>query len=116
MATKRHYGKTILEMKESTEYCFYCGKKISPRNKTIDHIMPIKNGGSNCADNLVICCRKCNNNKGGYTVSGLIEQLKIRLRFADANKRKHWEREIEKWTGIKERLKLKRKQEENPDG
>ena len=51
MAKQRQYGTRILEEKEATQYCFYCGKKMKERNKTIDHITPIKKGGSNCFSN-----------------------------------------------------------------
>jgi 5-methylcytosine-specific restriction endonuclease McrA len=46
--------------------CHYCGKKLSkPGNKCsaitqVDHVIPHSAGGSDDADNLVICCKTCN--------------------------------------------------------
>lgn len=105
MATQRRYGVNIKSLKNNTIHCFYCGKKMSERNKTIDHIVPIKNGGSNCIDNIVICCRRCNGFKGGYTVSELIEQLKKRYKFADEKSRKKLSKEMLHWNEIKGLLK-----------
>ena len=78
---------------------------MSSENKTIDHIIPIKKGGSNCIDNLVICHKKCNNIKGGYTISELITQLWNQHKFADENRKKILVREIEKWETANMKLK-----------
>ena len=107
MATRRNYGATVKNLKNTTEYCFYCGKKMSMRDRTIDHIVPITHGGSNCIDNLVICCRRCNGFKGGYTISELIESLQKRYRFADEKTRKKLLEKMSKWQKIKESLKEK---------
>lgn len=44
--------------------CFYCGKEISRKNKTADHVVPTSRGGSNSPRNKVDCCKPCNNLKG----------------------------------------------------
>ena len=110
MATQRRYGHDIKELKKNTQLCFYCGKKMSRLNKTVDHIIPIKKSGSNNIDNVVICCRKCNNIKGGYTLYELIEQMKKRYRFADEKTRVKIISEISKWERSREKLaKMKEK-------
>ena len=49
--------------------CAYCFKKIeSKKNFTLDHVIPKIDGGSNRLSNLVICCYKCNNKKGGMGI------------------------------------------------
>lgn len=48
--------------------CQYCGKKFPPSELTIDHIIPKSKGGSTNWDNVVTCCKKCNNKKGQNTV------------------------------------------------
>lgn len=47
--------------------CQYCGYK-GP-DLTIDHIIPKKLGGATAWDNLVCCCKKCNNKKSDKTLN-----------------------------------------------
>jgi 5-methylcytosine-specific restriction endonuclease McrA len=44
--------------------CQYCGVIESPRDMTIDHVIPRSRGGENTWSNLVTCCKKCNQKKG----------------------------------------------------
>ena len=51
--------------------CARCGVKITSKNKSKDHFIPqsfyVNPSGSstlNCNNNIVICCRDCNNNIG----------------------------------------------------
>lgn len=41
--------------------CRRCG---STKNLSVDHIIPVKNGGTDDMDNLQTLCRKCNSQKG----------------------------------------------------
>ncbi len=43
--------------------CYICNKYLLYRKATIDHIVCIKDGGTNHWDNLALCCNKCNNKK-----------------------------------------------------
>ena len=45
-------------------YCFYCGKKLSRRIATKDHVIPKSKGGGDSYQNIVNCCRDCNESKG----------------------------------------------------
>lgn len=40
--------------------CHYCGKQVSPKSLTMDHIVPISRGGKSTKGNVVTACRKCN--------------------------------------------------------
>lgn len=43
--------------------CHYCGKKFSPSELTMDHIVPVARGGTSTAGNVVPACRACNATK-----------------------------------------------------
>ena len=47
--------------------CQYCGKVFNPSDLTLDHVIPKSRGGSSNWDNLVACCKRCNNRKGNAT-------------------------------------------------
>lgn len=47
--------------------CQYCGKKISLRQMTYDHIIPQSVGGPTNWKNIVCCCQKCNSIKRNRT-------------------------------------------------
>ena len=41
-------------------HCAYCGRPF----ETMDHIVPIANGGGTTFTNVLPCCRECNEKKG----------------------------------------------------
>jgi 5-methylcytosine-specific restriction endonuclease McrA len=43
--------------------CHYCGKSFPPGELTMDHIIPVARGGKSVRNNLVPCCKECNNRK-----------------------------------------------------
>lgn len=43
--------------------CHYCGRPTSPKELTMDHIVPISRGGKSSKANVVPCCKECNNAK-----------------------------------------------------
>ncbi len=43
--------------------CYYCNKKVLPGELTMDHIVPIIRGGKSVKNNIVTCCKDCNNKK-----------------------------------------------------
>jgi hypothetical protein len=44
--------------------CRYCG---SYKTLTLDHLIPVSQGGDNSDENLVACCKSCNSLKGTRT-------------------------------------------------
>jgi 5-methylcytosine-specific restriction endonuclease McrA len=54
--------KNILLRDHNT--CQYCLRVFPPQELTLDHIVPRSQGGDSSWDNLVACCRACNNRKG----------------------------------------------------
>jgi 5-methylcytosine-specific restriction endonuclease McrA len=57
--------KNILLRDHNT--CQYCGHVFPPLELTLDHVTPRSRGGDSSWDNLVACCRRCNNRKGDRT-------------------------------------------------
>lgn len=49
--------------KLSKGQCYYCGKKVSPKELTMDHVIPLIRGGKSNKGNIVPCCKDCNNRK-----------------------------------------------------
>lgn len=55
---KRHIWK------QSNWTCFYCKSILQEGvNATVDHVKALRYGGNNDLDNLVACCRECNQRK-----------------------------------------------------
>lgn len=52
---------------EQDPRCFYCKCELTLCESTIDHVVPKSKGGSNHVDNLVLCCKICNNKKGNMS-------------------------------------------------
>ncbi len=48
--------------------CQYCGVRASPRDLTIDHVVPRSRGGKHCWTNVVAACARCNDRKGQLTL------------------------------------------------
>lgn len=58
-STYRRLRTTILNRDHHT--CAYCGQPATE----VDHITPIRLGGTSTPDNLTAACRTCNRRKGG---------------------------------------------------
>jgi len=43
--------------------CHYCGRTTTPRELTMDHIVPVSRGGKSTKGNVVPACKECNNAK-----------------------------------------------------
>ena len=47
--------------------CQYCGERFSAKNLTLDHVIPVVQGGEKSWENIVTACMSCNQKKGGRT-------------------------------------------------
>lgn len=63
------YRITLADIKKlyAAENCYYCERKLTEDEKTVDHKLPVSRGGTNDMQNLVICCQKCNSKKSDRT-------------------------------------------------
>jgi hypothetical protein len=44
--------------------CFYCSRRLSPKTRCLDHVVPLAQMGGNSYRNLVSSCGECNSLKG----------------------------------------------------
>ncbi len=51
------------QQKTATGRCWYCDASVPPKELTMDHILPLALGGQSSKNNLVPCCKDCNNKK-----------------------------------------------------
>jgi 5-methylcytosine-specific restriction protein A len=47
----------------ATGICHYCGRKVEPKELTMDHVVPLVRGGRSTRGNCVAACKECNNRK-----------------------------------------------------
>ena len=100
--------------------CQYCGSPFSKNNLTLDHVVPIVQGGRKCWENIVTACKPCNQHKGGRTPT------QAGMRLIGRPRQPHWlphlssssltmgvSRTPERW---KIYLKLNRDRRGNSDG
>jgi len=58
----------VAELFAATKVCPYCCRALAPREKTLDHIIPVSRGGSHSLGNVRVCCRSCNSSKRDRTL------------------------------------------------
>lgn len=58
------YEERKAALKRSGGICACCGKKLTTKTMTMDHIIPLWRGGKNEADNVIALCESCNKEKG----------------------------------------------------
>ncbi|MBC8207705.1 MAG: HNH endonuclease [Desulfobulbaceae bacterium] len=51
------------QQKTSSGRCYFCKRTVGFKNLTMDHLVPLARGGRSTKDNLVPCCKECNNKK-----------------------------------------------------
>jgi len=57
------FSKSFVD-KNINSKCIYCECKLNHENASADHIVPISKGGNNNQLNLIVVCKKCNNERG----------------------------------------------------
>ena len=60
---------------EQEGFCNGCRDHFKLRNLTVDHILPVSQGGTDHPTNLQLLCQACNSTKGTGTQEQLIERL-----------------------------------------
>ncbi len=57
----------IAWVREAVMVCTYCQRDLTTKNFSVDHRQPVSRGGRSTFDNLVSCCKRCNDLKGALT-------------------------------------------------
>jgi 5-methylcytosine-specific restriction endonuclease McrA len=58
--------------------CAYCGTKLTKRNRSLDHVVPLLRGGTNDITNLVPSCLRCNQRKNVQSVEECKKSITLR--------------------------------------
>ena len=57
--------------KIQTGICYHCGQKFSPKDLTMDHLVPLVRGGRTGKNNAVPSCKTCNSKKSSKSLVDL---------------------------------------------
>jgi HNH endonuclease len=55
--------------------CFYCSRRLSPKTRCLDHVVPQVRMGGNSYRNLVSCCTECNSLKNDRRAEDFLRWL-----------------------------------------
>ncbi len=58
------YSKTKAKMLRKNNKCWVCGKKLTQRTATLDHVIPLARGGQDNHNNMKLACEPCNRKRG----------------------------------------------------
>lgn len=72
--------------------CQYCGKEFDSSELTLDHVYPKSRGGDNSWENLITCCKECNQTKADRTP----EEADMIILSKPQKPEKYWDFEFSK--------------------
>lgn len=99
------YEERKAALKRSRGICACCGKKLTTKTMTMDHIIPISRGGTNEPENLIALCEPCNKQKGNllYMPIGYYKAME------NQSELRQMERHVEKWFAtVKDQFDIER--------
>lgn len=91
--------------------CQYCGKGLTVKELTYEHVHPASKGGKTTWDNIVAACTKCNSAKGDSLPKGpwaparkpyiptMWELIKLRKQYPIYLEHESWKDWIGEWDG-----------------
>ena len=56
--------------------CYMCNKELGVKDFHLDHLIPVKKGGSNESNNLAVSCPYCNRSRGTKIEEKQLAKLK----------------------------------------
>lgn len=90
------YKKVIYELTyimKGRKRCCYCGNIVDIEEMTLDHMYPQDFGGPTITNNLLPCCKNCNNEKGNLTE----EQYKKYLLAKEQGRGKEYMKDLKEY-------------------
>lgn len=74
---RKHYTKDVREMiyNNADERCYLCGRKITYKDMSLDHVIPLAMGGADEVENLTCTCFTCNQFKGSILQNDFVERI-----------------------------------------
>lgn len=71
--TMRHLSRDVPDLRvilllRTGGHCWYCGSILRLATVTIDHVVPVKQGGKTILANLHAACQPCNTAKAGLSL------------------------------------------------
>lgn len=79
----------LVHFSKNKKKCYYCGKKLHAKIRSVDHKIPKYWGGISIPDNMAFSCRKCNEEKAILTA----EQYETFRNISEDKKRKEYRNE-----------------------
>lgn len=65
MSARRKQAKVAILKGRDGDRCWFCWRPFTEeRKRTLDHMIPVSEGGTNDIENLVLSCESCNQIKG----------------------------------------------------
>jgi hypothetical protein len=71
LSTKRRRTKKDRLIKRHGLTCCWCSEALTSETATIEHLIPLSQGGSNHISNLRLACYPCNNGRNQLAVGGM---------------------------------------------
>lgn len=73
----------VIQKHMAAKDCGYCGREFTDANrKSFDHVVPVKSGGTNDADNIAISCWECNASKAALRMDDWINLCRLVVKKA----------------------------------
>lgn len=81
MNSKQKDSKTPQIIEQYGSCCCWCGRNLSPKERTFEHLIPKSMGGTNDNKNLRFACIECNSKRGNkfFPFKGKLSLEKVEL-------------------------------------
>lgn len=99
---------SITYMIKGYNKCYYCGCKLTNKNRTLDHMYPRRWGGISIPDNLIPSCKNCNQDKMDMSYEQFLQYKKLKTK---KDKEKYYKKCLQENLSVRKRAKFVLKRE-----